>query len=86
VGGGQSAIEACEAGQRKAHNESHGAKENCGCAAKEMGAGEGEEGRLGDNAPGSHFLEPRIWPGSAHTQELVFLNARRHMTNHATIM
>jgi hypothetical protein len=43
VGGDKSEIEALKARQCKAYHERRGAKENCGCAAGEMGAGEGEE-------------------------------------------
>ena len=50
MGGDQNEVEAVEAGQREAYDESLGTKENCGCAAEKMGSGESEEGRLNDNA------------------------------------
>jgi len=50
MGGAQSEIEACEAGRREAYHESRGPKENCGCTAQEMGAGEGEESGLNEKA------------------------------------
>jgi len=46
VGGDQSEIEAFEAGQREPYHECRSAKENCGCAKEEMGAGEGEQSQL----------------------------------------
>ena len=49
MGSGQSEIEAVEARDREAHDESRGAKENCGWATEEMGTGEGEESQLNDN-------------------------------------
>jgi hypothetical protein len=45
-GSWQSEIGAIEAGQRDAYHESRSAKEHSRCATEEMGAGEGEEGRL----------------------------------------
>ncbi len=49
MGSYQGEIETFEAGQREAYHESRGTRENCGCATKEMGAGEGEDGRLNDD-------------------------------------
>jgi hypothetical protein len=39
-----------KARDREAHDESRGAKENCGGAPEQMGSGENEEERLNDNA------------------------------------
>jgi hypothetical protein len=50
VGSGQNPIEVFEACDQEAYNERRGTKENCGCATKEIGAAEGEEGRLNDDA------------------------------------
>jgi hypothetical protein len=43
VGSRESEVEAIKARDREAHDECRGAKENCGCAAEEMGSGEGAQ-------------------------------------------
>jgi hypothetical protein len=50
VGGSQGEIKAAETGRIDAHDEYRSMEENCGCATEEMGAAEGEEGRLNQNA------------------------------------
>jgi hypothetical protein len=50
MGGGQVEIETLEADRREAYHASRGTKEDCSCATEGMGAGEGEEGHLINNA------------------------------------
>lgn len=46
MGSGQSEIQAFEADEQEAYDESRGTKENCSSATEKMGTGEGEEGQL----------------------------------------